>query len=384
MARGLTPREMLARLVAFPTVSDRSNLDLISFVQGYLAELGVSALRVPDATGTKAALVALVGPEAERGVVLSGHTDVVPVAGQDWTGDPFALTKREGRLHGRGACDMKGFCAIALALVPEMLAAGLRRPLILALSYDEETGCLGAPPMIEAMLAALPRPEAVIVGEPTEMRVVTGHKGSWGFRAHVRGHEVHSSLIHTGVSAVMTACGLVDWLAGRMAEEARTTPPNGFDPPYTTIHVGLIEGGTANNITARDCTFSGEIRLLPDQSVADWKARVLAEAARREAEARAIRPEAAIRFVSRMELPGFLPEPGGAAERLARALTGDEARHMVSYQTEAGHFQDRGLSTVVCGPGSIAQAHQPDEFISLAALDAGTTFVRRLIRHLAA
>jgi acetylornithine deacetylase len=383
MAAGLSPRDMLARLVAFPTVSDRSNLDLIGFAEGYLADLGVAAMRVPDATGEKAALVALVGPEVPGGVVLSGHTDVVPVAGQDWTSDPFALAARDGRLLGRGTCDMKGFCAIALALVPEMLAAPLTRPVILALSYDEEIGCMGAPPMIEAMLAAMPRPEAVIVGEPSEMRVVTAHKGSWGFRAQVRGHEVHSSLMHTGVSAVMAACGMVDWLAGRMAEEARATPPNDFDPPYTTVHVGLIAGGTANNITARDCTFSGEIRLMPEQNVADWKARVLAEAARREAALRAVQPDAAIRFASRMELPGFQTDPGGPAERLARALSGDDARHVVSYQTEAGHFQDRGLSTVVCGPGSIARAHQPDEFLTVGELDAGTEFVRRLIRHLA-
>jgi acetylornithine deacetylase len=384
MAAGLTPREMLARLIAFPTVSDRSNLDLIGFVQSWLADLGVNAVRVPDPTGEKAALIACVGPAAEGGVVLSAHTDVVPVEGQEWSADPFTLAERGGRLHGRGTCDMKGFAAIALALVPEMLAAPLARPVILALSYDEETGCLGAPPMIEAMLGAVPRPAAVIVGEPSGMRVVTGHKGSWGFRAHVRGHEVHSSLIHTGVSAVMAACGMVDWMAQAMAGNARIASANGFDPPYTTIHVGLIRGGTANNITARDCTFSGEIRLLPTETVADWKARVLAEAARREAELKAIHPDAAITFASRMELPGFLPEPDSPAERLARALTGDNASHVVSYQTEAGHFQDRGLPTVVCGPGSIAQAHQPDEFITVDQLDAGTEFVRRLIRHLAA
>jgi acetylornithine deacetylase len=384
MAGGLTPREILARLVAFPTVSDRSNLELIGFAESWLSDLGVTATRVPDATGEKAALIACIGPHAPGGVVLSAHTDVVPVEGQDWRTDPFVLAERGGRLHGRGTCDMKGFAAIALALVPEMLTAPLARPVILALSYDEEIGCLGAPPMIEAMLGALPRPEAVIVGEPSEMRVVTGHKGSWGFRAHVRGHEVHSSLVHTGVSAVMAACGMVDWMAETMAENARTTPPNAFDPPYTTLHVGLIRGGTANNITARDCTFSGEIRLLPTESVVAWKARVLEEAARREAELRAIHPDAAITFGSRMELPGFLPEPGSPAEALARALTGDNATHVVSYQTEAGHFQDRGLPTVVCGPGSIAQAHQPDEFITLAQLDAGTEFVRRLIRHLAA
>lgn len=382
MPVGISPREMLARLVAFPTVSTRSNLDLIGFVDDYLAGLGVPALRVPDETGDKAGLVAMVGPAVPGGVVLSAHTDVVPVAGQDWTSDPFTLTSRDGRLYGRGTCDMKGFAACALALVPEMLAAGLARPIVIALSRDEEIGCIGAPPLIEAMLGAMPQPAAVIVGEPSEMRVVSGQKGSWGFRARVRGHEVHSSLIHTGVSAVMEAASLIDWMARQMDEAARTTPPNAFDPPYTTVHVGLIEGGTANNITARDCVFSGEVRCLPGEEPAQWRRRFTAEAARRGEAMRRAHPAAGIAIETRMELPGFTAD--GPAEALARDLTGDGGRHVVSYQTEAGHFQARGLSTVICGPGSIAQAHQPDEFITEEQLEAGAAFVRRLIRRLAA
>lgn len=381
----LDARDMLARLVAFPTVSQDSNLDLVGFVERHLAGLGVASTRVPDATGTKAALIARVGPAVPGGVVLSGHTDVVPVTGQDWTSDPFVLTERDGRLHGRGTCDMKGFIACGLALAPEMLAAGLARPIYFALSYDEEVGCLGAPPMIERLLVSEPRPEAVIVGEPSMMRVVTGHKGGWGFRVHVRGHEVHSSRIDTGVSAVMTAARLVAWMDETMAENARAAvPSSGFEPPYTTLHVGMIEGGTAGNIVARDCRFLGEVRALPDEGIAGWKARLLAEAARLEAAARAIHPDAAITVTSRMELSGFVPEADGAAERLARALTGDNARHVVSYQTEAGQFQERGLSTVICGPGSIDQAHQPDEFISVDQLAAATAFLRRLIVRLAA
>jgi acetylornithine deacetylase len=379
-----TPREMLARLVGFPTVSTRSNLDLVGFVEAYLAGLGVATLRVPDATGDKAGLLAMIGPAVPGGVVLSGHTDVVPVEGQPWTGDPFVLTERDGRLYGRGACDMKGFAAIALALVPEMLAADLKRPIVLALSRDEEIGCIGATPLIEAMLGSMPRPDAVIVGEPSEMRVVTAHKGSWGFRAAVRGHEVHSSLIHTGVSAVMEAAAMVDWLAGLMRDAEALAPPNDFEPPYSTVHVGMIEGGTANNITARDCRFSGEVRFLPGDDVESWRGRIEAEAARREARMRAVHPEAAMRFETRMALPGFATEPDGPAERLARALTGDNGRHVVSYQSEAGFFQAAGLATVICGPGSIAQAHQPDEFLSIAQLDAGTRFLRELIRRLAA
>jgi acetylornithine deacetylase len=379
-----TPREMLARLVGFPTVSTRSNLDLVGFVEAYLAGLGVASHRVPDATGEKAGLLALIGPAVPGGVVLSGHTDVVPVEGQPWSSDPFVLSERDGRLHGRGACDMKGFIAIALALVPDMLAADLARPIVLAFSRDEEIGCIGAQPLIAAMLERMPRPDAVIVGEPSEMRVVTAHKGSWGFRARVRGHEVHSSLIHTGVSAVMEAAGMVDWLAGLMREAEATAPPNDFDPPFSTVHVGLFAGGTANNITARDASFSGEVRFLPGDGVEEWRGRILAEAARREARMRTVHPDAAMRFETRMALPGFETEAGGPGERLARALTGDNGRHVVSFQSEAGFFQEAGLATVICGPGSIAQAHQPDEFVSIAQLDAGTRFLRHMIDRLAA
>jgi acetylornithine deacetylase len=382
MGSGLSPLEMLARLVAFPTVSTRSNLDLIGFVEDYLSGLGVPSLRLPDETGEKAGLVALVGPAVAGGVVLSGHTDVVPVAGQAWSSDPFVLTERAGRLYGRGTCDMKGFCAVALSLIPEMLTAPLTRPILLCLTRDEEIGCIGAPPLIEAMLAQMPRPQAVIVGEPTEMRVVTGQKGSWGFRARVRGHEVHSSLMHTGVSAVMTSAGLIDWMGRLMEERSATTPANDFEPPWTTIHIGLIEGGTANNITARDCVFSGEVRCLPEEDPVDWRSCILDEAARREAAMRRIHPDTAITFETRMILPGFLADP--PAETLARALTGDNGLNVVSYQTEAGHFKARELPTVICGPGSITQAHQPDEFITCEQLDAGATFIRRLIDRLAA
>lgn len=377
-ARG--PREMLAKLVAFPTVSTRSNLDLVAFVEDYLAGHGVAVTRVPDDSGTKAGLFARIGPDVPGGVVLSGHTDVVPVEGQDWTTDPFVLEERDGRIYGRGTCDMKGFLACALDAVPEMLAADLRRPILLAFSRDEEIGCIGAPPLIEAMLAAEPQPGAVVVGEPSQMRVVTGQKGSWGFRARVRGHEVHSSLLHTGVSAIMEAAGLIDAMGAMMHDAAAATPPNDFEPPYTTVHVGLISGGTANNITARECTFSGEVRSLPWEDPGGWRERIMAEAARRERAARDVRPEAEITFETRMELPGFLADP--AAEELARVLTGDNGKTVVSYQTEAGHFQVAGLPTVICGPGSIEQAHQPDEFITVDQLSEGAAFVRRLIHHL--
>ncbi len=382
MQTRFSTRDMLARLVAFPTVSTRSNLDLVDFVDTYLSDLGVKVFRVPDETGEKASLFARIGPDVPGGVVLSGHTDVVPVEGQAWTSDPWALTERDGRLYGRGTCDMKGFCAAALAMAPEMLAAPLNRPVIVALSHDEEIGCLKAPEMIAAMLAELPRPGAVIVGEPSEMRVVTGHKGSWEFHGHARGHEVHSSLVHTGVSAITAAARMINWTVETMAENARQASGNAFVPPYTTLHVGVIAGGTAKNITARDCSFTGEIRVMPDENIAEWQRRMEAEAARIEAEMRAVRPGTALTLESTITIPPLMPETNGAAEALARSLTGDNGTHVVSYQTEAGQFQEQGLSTVVCGPGSILQAHQADEFISLEQLGAAEAFMRRLIGHL--
>jgi acetylornithine deacetylase len=388
MALRLTPAEMLDRLVAFPTVSSRSNLDLVDFVADYLAGHGIDSLRVPDATGRKASLVAQIGPATGGGVVLSGHSDVVPVEGQTWTSDPWKLTERDGRLVGRGTADMKGFCATALALVPEMAAACLGRPILIALSRDEEIGCIGAPEMIDAMLAALPPPEIAIVGEPTMMQVVTGHKAGIGLATHVRGHEVHSSVLHRGVSAVMNAARLVTWLEDRMIENRSSAPAapgdDLFDPPYTTLHVGQIHGGTANNITARDCRFFTDIRVLPSEDPALWEERFRAEAARLQAKMRQTHRDAAITVERSHHVPGCRPEPDGPAERLARLLTGDNATRVVSYGTEAGQFQERGLSTVVCGPGSIEVAHQPDEHITLDQMAQAETFVRRLIAQLAA
>jgi acetylornithine deacetylase len=386
-----TPREMLARLVAFPTVSRASNLPLIDFVEDYLRGHGVACRRVFDDEGTKANLYALVGPAEPGGVVLSAHTDVVPVDGQDWSTDPFALVERDGRLYGRGACDMKGFAAVALAAVPKALKAGLKRPIQIALSYDEEVGMWGAKRLVPAMAAGMPPAAGVVVGEPTEMQVVTGHKGGLLLLTHVRGFEVHSSIVHRGVSAVMTAARLITWLEDQMEANRRAAAEPGsrmgdprFDPPYTTLHVGLIEGGTARNIVAKDCTFSTDIRMLPGESSADWLQRYRARVAEVEAAMKAVRPEAGITIEVRGDLPGCRPEADGAAEALCRQLTGDNGEHAVSYGTEAGLFQDGGYSACVCGPGSIAQAHQPDEFIEASQLEAGAAFMDRLIARLAA
>jgi acetylornithine deacetylase len=385
MGEILTPREMLEKLVAFPTVSSESNLPLIDFVEDYLNAHGVKSHRVYDETGAKANLYAQIGPDVAGGVVLSGHTDVVPVKGQAWDSDPFAVVERGGRLYGRGTCDMKGFDALMLAHVPDMLKAGLKKPIQIALSYDEEVGCLGAPGMIDQMRATLPPASAVIVGEPSMMKVVTSHKGSVGFSTIVRGFEVHSSLMHEGVSAVMTAARLIEWLRCRF-EENRAATPNAtdaaFTPPFTTLHVGVINGGTAGNITARDCEFTTDIRSPASQDPADWLACYEDFVAGVEAEIRAIQPEAGITIIPHMANPPLRPEENGAAEALVRSLTGDNGRHVVSYGTEAGQFQERDYSVVICGPGNIEQAHQPNEYISVAQLDAGGRFMERLIAHL--
>ena len=378
-----SPREMIETLVGFPTVSRDSNLELIHFVRDYLAGCGVDSHIVPNDDATKANLYATVGPDAEGGVVLSGHTDVVPVDGQPWDTDPFEVVERDGRLYGRGTCDMKSFSAIALALVPDMLARGLKRPIHLALSYDEEVGCLGAPAMISRIAAEVPRPSAVVVGEPTSMKVMTAHKGITVMETVVTGHEAHSSQTHRGVSAVMTAARLV----AKLDEMARAAEANvsalPFEPPFTTIHVGVIEGGTAANIISRRCRFLWDIRQIPeddpmvhvDRFRAWYEAEVLPAMQR-------VAPEANIETRMDNQAPAFGPEEDGEAERIARAITGDNAVHAAAYAAEAGQFQEAGFSTVVCGPGSIDQAHQPNEYIEIDQVAQCERFLRRLMDDL--
>lgn len=380
-----TVKEMLEVLVAFPSVSSESNLPIIEFIEGYLAEHGVKSWRVYDETGLKSNLYAQIGPDVDGGVVLSGHTDVVPVRGQAWDTDPFALTEVDGKLFGRGSCDMKGFLATGLALVPEMVAADLKYPIQFALSYDEEVGCIGAPFMISEMVEKLPKARAVIVGEPSMMQVVTGHKGAIGFMTKVHGFEIHSSLMHNGVSAVMTAARLVEWLRVQFTDGMQATPNEIdaiFEPPFTTFHVGVMSGGTATNITAKYCEFSTDIRCPPSQSPQAWFDRYMEFVAKVEAEIQAVRPEASIEVIARDINPALKPETDGMAETLVRQVTGDNATHVVSYGTEAGQFQREGYSVVVCGPGNIEQAHQPNEFIAVSQLEAGEVFIRNIIEKL--
>jgi len=380
-----SPRELLEKLVSFPTVSSESNLGLLDWVEEYLGSHGVKSHRVYNQSLTKANLYANVGPEVAGGVVLSGHTDVVPVVGQDWDTDPFEVVEKNGKLYGRGTCDMKGFDALALAAVPLALKRGIKRPIQIALSYDEEVGCLGAPDMIEVMGKHLPRAAAAVIGEPTMMKTVSGHKGAFGVRTHLHGYEVHSSLIHTGVSAVMQAAKLVDWCNQKNAENAARTPSPvaaDFVPPYTTLHVGTITGGTAGNITAKDCEFSVFFRCVPGDSFEMWRDAYMAKVAEVEAEMKSIRPETWIETHSGDGVPGLVPEEDGAAENLVRRLTGDNSTNVVSYGTEAGQFQSGGYSSIICGPGSIDQAHQANEYLEISQLEAGEAFMHRLIDHL--
>lgn len=383
MTTRMTPLELMTKLISFPTISRDTNLPLVDWVEGYLNDHGITAHRYYHPDQPKAALFAHVGPEVEGAVVLSGHTDVVPVDGQPWDTDPFVVTERDGKYFGRGTCDMKGFDALALWALVEAHYAG--KSMQIAFSFDEEIGCLGAPPMIEAMQGVVPKGGPVIVGEPSMMKAVTGHKGGQGFDTHVVGFEVHSSLLPQGVSAILFGARIIDFANHRNAENMAATPPAlaaMFDPPFTTWHVGQVQGGTAHNITAKDCRFSMDFRAVPGDDVVALKQAYLAHVAAIEAEMQAIHPDTRVDITPRFDVPPLKPEPDGVAEALVRSVTGDNAGHVVSYGTEAGQFQAAGYSAVVCGPGDIAQAHQPNEFITVAQFNAGHAFMRDLVARL--
>ena len=380
-----TVRELIDRLIGFDTTSRNSNLELIDFVADYLESHGVASTRTHDDDGRKANLFATLGADVPGGIVLSGHTDVVPVDGQPWDTDPFTVVERDGRLYGRGTSDMKSFLAVALALVPDFLRRIGGTPVHLALSYDEEVGCLGVDRLIAELERSGISPTIVLVGEPTGMRVANAHKGIYSFRTTVTGHEAHSSATHLGVNAVMVAAELIGCLR-EMAEEmkSRAEPDSGFEPPYTSVHVGTIEGGTALNIIPRHCTFQWEYRLVPGADEDEIYERFIAFAAKVEARMHAVVETTGIVTEPRSRVPGLEPEAASPAERLAMALTGDNRTAKASFGTEAGKFQKAGLSAVICGPGHVAQAHKPNEFIDIDQIEACERFMRRLIDHLAA
>lgn len=378
-------REWISRLVGYDTTSSKSNLDLIEDVEAYLGGLGVETFRVTNDDATKSNLYAVIGPNVPGGVVLSGHSDVVPVEGQNWDTDPWQVCEKDGKLFGRGVADMKSFCAICLSLVPDMLSAGLKRPIILALSYDEEVGCLGAPRMIGEIATRLPKPEAVIVGEPTSMDVINGHKGIASFRVDISGYTTHSSQTERGVSAVEAAARLINKLIAMRAAKQKGRDPNSpFDPPYSTMTVNVVRGGTQLNIMAGNATFDWDLRIIPGDSVSDIAEEFTDYARGVEAEMRSVSRECQIKITRMTNTPPLNPSGENAAVDLAKAITGRNKSGVVAYAAEAGQFQEAGFATAICGPGSIDQAHQPNEFITLSQVEAGTEFVRRLIARLSA
>ncbi|MGO1395967.1 MAG: acetylornithine deacetylase, partial [Halomonas sp.] len=354
---------LLAKLVSFDTTSSESNLALIEYVEGYLAEYGVRAERVMSPCGTKANLIAKIGPEALGGAMLSGHTDVVPVAGQPWSSDPFALRDGgDGRLYGRGSCDMKGFIACVLSMVPTWTKAPLQQPIYLGFSYDEEIGCVGAPSLIKRFYEHYSTTAHVIVGEPTSMQPVVAQKGATNLRTTVIGREAHSSQVNQGTSAIHVAARLVTFIEDTMAalvEEGRVD--EAFNVPHTSLHVGKIKGGTAINIMARECQFEWEIRHLPTDTFDEIYARFEAYCAQLSAELQANKGKH-VEIVTEplnVTVPGLADRDNDQVLRLAKNhLPVGCCDHAVAYATEAGQFQGQGLQTIILGPGSIAQAHQ--------------------------
>ena len=378
-----SPRELIDKLISFDTTSHKSNLDLIAFVQNYLTGWGVESLLLPNDDGSKANLYATIGPRKPGGIVLSGHTDVVPVEGQDWSTDPFSVVERDGLLFGRGTCDMKAFLAIALAKVPDLVERSLSTPVHFALTYDEEVGCLGVRPLAEHIKRHLPLPAIVIVGEPTDMTVVNAHKSGHRFITEITGLEGHSSLPDKGVNAIMVAGEMLGEI-NRIAEEfkSQTDRDPRFDTPYTSVHVGLIEGGTALNIIPLKCTIDWEARGLPGFEASEVVDRMNAYAAEHVVpQMHAISPKTGIVTEHTDEIPALVPQDGSPAETLVMALARQNETFALSYQTEAGYFQAIDIPTVICGPGSIAQAHKPDEYVSLDQVESCSKFMDRLVAH---
>ena len=376
--------DIVKALIAFDTTSRDSNLALIDFAQELLEKSGARCRRSYDATGKKANLFATIGPETDGGFVLSGHTDVVPVDGQDWSSDPFKPQVRDGKLYGRGACDMKGFVGVALALAPEIAKAKLTRPIHFALSYDEEVGCVGVTGLLDDLKTQGIKPGLAIIGEPTLMKVVGAHKGGAKLVTRCCGREHHSSQPEHGANAVMMAGEFVT-LLDKVWDELRADTDPRFDPPHSTIQANMISGGTAVNILAREAEATWEYRCLPDRDP-----NKIVERVRQRADAevlpkyRARAPEAALETVLHSQYPGLAMDEDSPAIALARELTGANKIEAVAYGTEAGHFQNYGIPAVICGPGSIEQAHRPDEFCAVSELDACEAFLRKVIKKASA
>ncbi|WP_456269866.1 acetylornithine deacetylase [Kushneria sp. AK178] len=375
-----TARDILATLVGFDVLSRHSNLALIEWVEQFLDAHDVSHERIASDDGERFNLLARIGPDVAGGVVLSGHTDVVPVTGQSWQSDPFTLTERDGRLYGRGSCDMKGFLACALSGVPDWCQRDLKRPIWLAFSYDEEIGCLGAPRMIEHLIRHHPEPAAVIVGEPTLMAPVTLQKGITTLKTVVHGVPAHSSQVNQGISAIHVASRLIGRIEDIMSELAEENQLNdAFNVPHSSLHVGTVTGGNAINIMAQHCAFEWEIRHLPEQGFDAVFERFRDYSDELEETLRAVNGDFAIETTTLTDtVPGLENRNNDRAMALLERLGVRDAQQAVAYATEAGQFQRAGLQAVICGPGSIEQAHRADEFITLEQLEKGEHFMQTL------
>lgn len=375
----VTSKELLARLVAFDTTSHKSNLDLIRFVEDYLAGFGVSSTLIASNDDQKASLYATLGPSDKAGIALSGHTDVVPVTGQQWDSDPFQLQTKDGRLFARGACDMKGFLASVLALVPSLQARQLTTPLHIAFSYDEEVGCTGVRPMIAEFDHQLVRPRFAIIGEPTSMRVVDAHKGPVRWEVDIKGRAAHSSMAHLGVNAIAVAGMLIGELS-KIEQDLKTSHAHGrFEPGYATLQVTEISGGNATNIVPETCSFGFDIRATPglDPQKIEKRLRGFAETACLPS-MRQVAPEADIAINRVNDVPAFAADPESDILPLVLKLADQNDTFAVSYATEAGLFQNAGVSSIVCGPGDIAQAHTANEWLAEDQLVACNQFLSRL------
>ena len=381
-----SPVEMIKALVAFDTTSRESNLEMIRFVEQYLEAHGIESTLVFNDDQSKANLIATVGPATSRGgVVLSGHSDVVPVDGQDWSSDPFQVVERDGRLYGRGTCDMKGFLAVALALVPEFKSSKLRVPVHIVLTYDEETDCSGAARLMQELPESGLDPHAVIIGEPTQMRIVNAHKGQCTLETVVIGREAHSSEPHLGVNAIELAVRLIEYLRTLSGENASLPYQlEGATPPFTTINVGAIHGGQQFNIVPAECRFEWEIRAVPGHDVEEMVAKFNRYADSLVANLGEKSAHATITTTMTCANAPFFPQTDSPAETLVKSLIGSNEASALAFGTEAPCYQQAGMSVVVFGPGSIAQAHKPDEFIALEQVDACVEFMRRLMKRLEA
>ena len=381
-----TTAEMLAKLVGFDTTSRNSNLPLIGFVRSYLDAHGVPYRVSTDETGQKANIHAIVGPREAGGLALSGHVDTVPVDGQAWSADPFTLREQDGRLFARGSCDMKGFVASCLAAVPDLQARNLSRPLHLFISYDEEVGCGGAKRLIQDLTDSGLKPALCVVGEPSGMKPILAHKGKLNLHVKVKGQPGHSSEPAKGVNAIYPAAAAIAWAETEARRFAVEGPfEDGFDPPYTTVHVGTMQGGSSLNIIPEYASFVMEWRPIPGVDALRQVERLKAHvAAHIEPAMKAANPACGFSYEIELEMPGMALPADHDLTSVVKQLTGSNSTGKVSYGTEGGFYQNAGIPTIICGPGHIAQAHQPDEFVARSELDACDAFIRRLADRLLA